>query len=123
MVGWGYERQQTADLCVSELRPAASDECCHLGDDGGSIGLRIHQSRAFLYLEAYKDNTFPWSGVVRKFYRSTPTFQLEEVTGATDHTGNAVDAETVRAFLQNVQDAGRYQKGFACSYLKDADPP
>ena len=31
-VGWSYKRQETVNLCVSELRPVASDECCHLKD-------------------------------------------------------------------------------------------
>ena len=53
---------------------------------------------------------------------SCKVFELGEVTGATDFTGKSVESDTVRAFLQNVQDTGRYAKGFECSDLEEADP-
>lgn len=113
-VGWGYKRQTTVDLCVSEVRPHASDECCHLKDRSGEIGLHVHQTKTFLYLEAYKSYETPWSGIVRTFYKSKPQFELEEVTGSADHTGKAVEADTARAFLQNIQGTGRWTNGFEC---------
>eukprot|EP00439_Symbiodinium_sp_Y106_P045544 s3684_g5.t2 len=99
-VGFQYTRQETMDLCVSEVRPAPSTACCHLKNDQGPVGLRVKQTNSEAWVQ----------GSVERRFRKVLAFSLEDVLGSTDHTGVAIDVEDVQGFLENGLDAGRFQR-------------
>ncbi|CAE7946377.1 unnamed protein product [Symbiodinium sp. KB8] len=104
-VGFHYKRQETMDLCVSEVRPAPSAACCHLKNKQGSVGLRVKQTNSEAWVEGSSQN---YGATVERRFWKVSAVSLEDVLGSTDHTGGAIDVEDVRGFVENGLDAGRF---------------
>ena len=117
-VGWSYKRQDTMDLCLSEVRPVPSTSCCHLKDKIGSVGLRVKKATAEAFVST---NIYYDSEKGRRFFKVLE-FDMEDISESTDYTGQAVQAADAQGFVRNAQKAGMF-KELQCSeveLVKDA---